>query len=124
MHQSSFVPIASGVEKWSRSLALIRREFARSNRAPRTATSSKDRTPPCRGVRCEFESRRSRQFRRRTLGWFGGCSFKALIHGFDSRHRRQDCDSCFLRILEALMLGTMKLEIIARWLLTCEVDPG
>ena len=64
-------------------------EFARSNRAPRTATSSKDRTPPCRGVRCEFESRRSRQFRRCTLGWFGGCSFKALIHGFDSRRRRQ-----------------------------------
>ena len=64
-------------------------EIARSNRAPRTATSSKDRTPPCRGVRCEFESRRSRQFRRCTLGWFGGCSFKALIRGFDSRHRRQ-----------------------------------
>ena len=56
-------------------------ESARSNRAPRTATSSKDRTPPCRGVRCEFESRRSRQFRRCTLGWFGGCSFKApLVH--------------------------------------------
>jgi hypothetical protein len=55
---------------------------------PRTATSSNDRTPPCRGVRCEFESRRSRQFRRCTLGWFGGCSFEALIRGFDSRHRR------------------------------------
>ena len=63
-------------------------------------------------------------FRRCTLGWCGGCSFKALIHGFDSRHRRQDCDSCFMRILEALMLGTMKLEIIARRLLTYEVDPG
>lgn len=63
-------------------------------------------------------------FRRCTLGWFGGCSFEALIHGFDSRHRRQDCDSCFMRILEALMLGTMKLEIIARWLLTYQVDPG
>ena len=99
-------------------------EFARSNRAPRTATSSNDRTPPCRGVRCEFESRRSRQFCRCTLGWFGGCSFKALIHGFDSRHRRQDCDSFLIRISEALMLGTMKLEIIARWLLTYEVDPG
>ena len=54
----------------------------------RTATSSNDRTPPCRGVRCEFDSRRSRQFSRCTLGWFGGCSFKALIRGFDSRHRR------------------------------------
>ena len=99
-------------------------EFARSNRAPRTATSSNDRTPACRAVRCEFESRRSRQFRRCTPGWFGGCSFKALIHGFDSRHRRQDCDSCFKRISEPLMLGTMKLQIIARWLLTYEVDPG
>jgi hypothetical protein len=29
-----------------------------------------------------------------------------------------------MRISEALMLGTMKLEIIARWLLTYEVDPG
>jgi hypothetical protein len=29
MHQSCFVFIASGVEKWSISLALIRREFAR-----------------------------------------------------------------------------------------------
>ena len=27
-------------------------------------------------------------FRRCTLGWFGGCSFKALIRGFDSRRRR------------------------------------
>ena len=45
----------------------------------RTATSSNDRTPPCRGVRCEFDSRRSRQFRRCTLGWFGECSFKAPI---------------------------------------------
>ena len=89
-------------------------EIARSNRAPRSATSSKDRTPACRAERCEFDSRRSRQFRRCTLGWFGGCSFKALIRGFDSRHRRQDCYSRFMRISEALMLGTMKLEIIAR----------
>jgi hypothetical protein len=29
-----------------------------------------------------------------------------------------------MRISEALMLGAMKLEIIARWLLTYEVDPG
>ena len=64
------------------------------------------------------------RFCRCTPGWFGGCSFKALIHGFDSRHRRQDCDSCFMRILETLMLGTMKLEIIGSRLLTYEVDPG
>jgi len=31
---------------------------------------------------------------------------------------------CFMRISEPLMLGTMKLQIIARWLLTYEVDPG
>ena len=99
-------------------------ELARSNRAPRTATSSNDRTPACRAVRCEFESRRSRQFRRCTLRWFGGCSFKALIHGFDSRHRRQDCDSCFKRISEGHMLGKVKLEIIATKLLTYELDPG
>jgi hypothetical protein len=30
------------------------------------------------------------RFRRRTLGWIGGCSFKALIRGFDSRRRRQE----------------------------------
>ena len=77
-----------------------------------------------RGVRCEFESRRSCQSRWCTLGWFGGCSFKALPRGFDSHHRRQDCDSCFVRISEALMLGTMKLEIIAGWLLTYDLDSG
>ena len=34
MHQDRFVFIASVVEKWSISLAFIRRELARSNRAP------------------------------------------------------------------------------------------
>ena len=70
-------------------MIFIRRGVKCSHRAQRMATSSNDRTPPCRGVRCEFESRRSRQFRRCTLGWFGECSFKALIRGFDSCHRRQ-----------------------------------
>jgi hypothetical protein len=37
------------------------------------------------------------RFRRCTLGWFGGCSFKALIRGFDSRHRRQNCCSLLMR---------------------------
>jgi hypothetical protein len=31
-------------------------------------------------------------FRRCTLDWFAGYSFKALIHGFESRHRRHDLD--------------------------------
>ena len=91
-------------------------EFARSNRAPRTATSSNDRTPACRAVRCEFESRRSRQFRRCTLGWFGGCSFKApclsnCCHaGSIPLHRRQNCDSFLIQISEAQMLWELKLE--------------
>lgn len=34
-------------------------------------------------------------FRRCTPGWFGGCSFKALIRGFDSRHWRHFCGPLF-----------------------------
>ena len=83
MHQVCFVFFAPGVEKWSISLALIRQELARSNRAPRTATSSNDRTPPCRGVRCEFDSRRSRHISpvHARMVW------RMLFQGIDSRVR-------------------------------------
>jgi hypothetical protein len=90
----SFAFVESGVKKRLISLLFYAR-VERSSHAQCTAASSKDRTPPCRGVRCEFESRRSRHLRRCTLGWFGGCSFKALIRGFDSRHRRQFLYSVF-----------------------------
>ena len=54
----------------------------------------------------------------------GPMLFQTSVARVQARHRRQDCDVCFMRISEPLMLGTMKLEIIARWLLTYEVDPG
>jgi hypothetical protein len=70
------------------SLSLIRQELARSNRAPRTATSSTDRTllfrrGRGRGVRCEFESRRSRHISpvSARLIW------RMLFHGIASRVR-------------------------------------
>jgi hypothetical protein len=78
-----FVFFASGVEKWPISLALIRQVLARSNRAPRTATSSNDRTPPCRGVRCEFESRRSRHI----SPVYARLVWRMLFQGIDSRVR-------------------------------------
>jgi hypothetical protein len=54
----------------------------------------------------------------------GPILFQTSVARVQPRHRRQDRDSRFMRISEALMLGAMKLEIIARWLLTYEVDPG
>jgi hypothetical protein len=116
MHQACFVFFASGVKKWSIShVRIVPPERLRRLMIGRL---------PVEEYGASLNLVVAATFRRCTLGWFGGCSFKALIHGFDSRHRRQDCDSCFMRISEALMLGTMKLEIIARWLLTYEVDPG
>ena len=63
-------------------------------------------------------------FRRCRLGWFGGCSFTASLRGFDSRRRRQDPGSLLCRLPDDWPIRKLKLEIIATWQLTYDLDSG